>query len=57
MFKFNQVFMVCLLIRAKISSTIIDNINPQGLLSEKSIRMHNLLDNNLWNKGLYYGYY
>lgn len=49
--------MVCLLVRAKISSTIIDNINPQGLLSDKSIRTHNLLDNNLWNKGLYYEHY
>ena len=57
MFKFEKVFMVCLLVCAKISSTIIDNINLQGLLSDKSIRTHNLLDNNLWNKGLYYEYY
>ncbi len=49
--------MVCLLVRAKISSTIIDNINPQGLLSHNSIRTQNFLDNNLWNKGLYYEYY
>ncbi len=47
MFKFEKVFMVCQLVRAKISSTILDNINPQGLLSDKSIRTHNLLDNNL----------
>ncbi len=58
MFKFEKVFMVCQLVRAKILSTIIDNINPQGLLSDKSIRTHNLLDNNLWvQKGLYYEYY
>ena len=46
-FKFPLVFMVCLPVRAKILSTIIDNINLQGLLSDNSIRTLNLLDNNL----------